>query len=214
MNQPDRGPSKWQSLRAVTVGILNATFDGDRSMELLNESDPSLAKTLLSHQKLFASTKAHETYRLAIRNVVGPLIPETEIHTYDIARIQEINPDFRESDSTRIHWGKFSVTGRVIRELSQSQRRCRQSNKLQFDERKEIGDCIRKTVVMDPEMQHSRMPQPTLLGEQGAQSPPAGLKKLASILRWSWCTTFLVLLNQCERNPLYLWIYVIVYMHE
>jgi hypothetical protein len=67
----------YAGLRAVTVGILNATYDGDRSMELLNESDPSLAKTLLSHQKLFASTKAHETYRLALRNVVGPLIPET-----------------------------------------------------------------------------------------------------------------------------------------
>ena len=67
----------YAGLRAVTVGILNATYDGDRSMELLDEHDKPLAKALLSHQKLFASTKAHEAYRLALKNVVGPLIPET-----------------------------------------------------------------------------------------------------------------------------------------
>src|ERR1700742_2414186 len=49
----------YAGLRAVTVGILNATYDGDRSMELLNDSNLSLFKTLMSHQKLFASTKAH-----------------------------------------------------------------------------------------------------------------------------------------------------------
>jgi hypothetical protein len=159
----------YAGLRAVTVGILNATYEGDKSLEFLNESNPILAKTLLSHQKLFASTKSHETYRLAFRNVVGPLIPETyhiispslrllsyypfsEIHTYDIARIQEVNPDFHPIDRTKVHWGKFSVTGRVIGELSRSQRRCRRSTKLRFEERKEIGDCIRKTLVMDVEV--------------------------------------------------------------
>ena len=67
----------YAGLRAVTVGILNSTYDGDRTMDLLDEYDKTLTKSLLSHQKLFASTKAHEAYRLAFRNVVGPLIPET-----------------------------------------------------------------------------------------------------------------------------------------
>lgn len=166
-----RTQHNYAGLRAVTVGILNSTYDGDKSMELLDELDRPLAKSLLSHQKLFASTKAHETYRLAIRNVVGPFIPETygflllsqpylsyyacsEIHTYDIARILEINPDVQAADPVKVHWGKFSMTGKMINELTLSQRRCRKSNKLNFNERKDIGDCIRRTVVMDPEVDY------------------------------------------------------------
>jgi hypothetical protein len=72
-----RQHNNYAGLRAVTVGILNSTYEGDKSLDLLDEFDKPLAKSLQSYQKLFASTKAHETYRLAFRNVVGPVIPET-----------------------------------------------------------------------------------------------------------------------------------------
>lgn len=67
----------YAGLRAVTVGILNATYAGDKLLELFTEVYPKYAKNLLSYEKLFSSAKAYGTYRLAFRNVIGPVIPET-----------------------------------------------------------------------------------------------------------------------------------------
>ena len=70
----------------------------------------------------------------------------------DLIRAHEGNGDFRSSDPTKIHWGKFNMMGRFISSTAQCQARCRVANDYNFPERKAIGELLVKRPVMNDQV--------------------------------------------------------------
>jgi hypothetical protein len=165
-----RALHNFAGVRSVTVGVMNATFEGDRVMELFQEGSPALHKVLLAYTRLFSSAKSYGTYRMAFKSMTRASIPDTcvisfkysnyrpytlysEVHTYDIVRLLDINPDFNPEDRTKIHWGKFNAAGKLIWEIMVSKDRCLKSKKYsQFPIREEVRECIIGVAPMTTEV--------------------------------------------------------------
>jgi hypothetical protein len=79
--QEVRKHHNYAGLRALTAGITNASYEGDKALEIVQESSLKQAHTLLSYQRLFSSSKAHAAYRTAVRGrQEGAIIPELWVH--------------------------------------------------------------------------------------------------------------------------------------
>lgn len=107
------------------------------------KSKTDLHKKYLSSDILLRTTGSHQSYRMALRNTKGPCIPsmsvvlfETlqahiltstsrEVHTSDLRRANEGNPDVNIEDTSKINWAKYSMIGRFVDTTTQLQQRCR-----------------------------------------------------------------------------------------
>jgi len=68
-----RQMNNYSALRAFVAGINNAT--DDPTMEALKSKSPDHLKNLQSWDVLLQQTRAHRSYRLALRNSKGACIP-------------------------------------------------------------------------------------------------------------------------------------------
>ncbi|TFY80120.1 hypothetical protein EWM64_g3895 [Hericium alpestre] len=156
-----RGLNNYSALRAFVAGIhAAAPYTGDKSMELFQQKNPNLWKSLQSWELLLQAVRSHRAYRMALRNTKGPCIPAMEVHVGDLIRAHEGNDDFKASDSTKIHWAKFSMIGKFILSTVQFQNQCRTSTEYMFEERPRICDMLMRDCVMDIELQRSRIAIP------------------------------------------------------
>ncbi|KAJ7092750.1 ras guanine nucleotide exchange factor domain-containing protein [Mycena epipterygia] len=151
-----RGLNNYSALRAFVAGINHSTFPGDQTMEHFKAKSPDQAKNLQSWDVLLQQIRSHRAYRLALRNTKGACIPALEVHMSDLIRAHEANDDVNQTDSTKIHWGKFNMMGRFINSTTQCQAQCRAVNDYNFPSRQHINDML-LAPVMNDEMQKARI---------------------------------------------------------
>jgi len=151
-----RGLNNYSALRAFVAGINHSTFPGDQTMEHFKAKSPDQAKNLQSWDVLLQQIRSHRAYRLALRNTKGACIPALEVHMSDLIRAHEANDDVNQTDSTKIHWGKFNMMGRFINSTTQCQGQCRAVSDYNFPPRQHINDML-LAPVMNDEMQKARI---------------------------------------------------------
>ncbi|KAL5495208.1 hypothetical protein ACEPAI_671 [Sanghuangporus weigelae] len=178
--------NNYSGLRAVITAINQSTYPGDPSMEIF-KTKVDLHKKYLSSDILLRTTGAHQSYRMALRNTKGPCIPSLEVHTSDLRRANEGNPDTKPDDPTKINWAKYTMMGRFIELITSIQDRCVGRNGYNFAENKYLGQLF-DVPVMDYEMQLNRIAQP--VDDDAFSSPPSssmsvggGHSKEGSVLR-------------------------------
>jgi len=155
-----RALNNYSALRAFVAGINNATYPGDPAIARFQENNPKLHKHLQSWELLFNSTGSHRSYRMALRNSKGPCIPALEVHLSDLIRAHVGNGDFHPNDSSKVHWAKFNMMGKFIHLVKQYQLRSGSAEEgYSFEERPELRDIL-NVVIMDSEMQLSRIAPP------------------------------------------------------
>ncbi|KAI0825148.1 ras GEF [Trametes gibbosa] len=163
-----RSICNYSGLRAVVAGINGATFEGDESLDLLRSKSAEHWKSFQQWDQLLQSTRSHQKYRMALRNTKGACIPALEVHISDLIRAHEGNPDYHDNDPTKIHWAKFNMMARFIDILVQCQNGCRESGTYErFQERLKLREMFmieQETLLMDQDMQGSRMALPDLDG--------------------------------------------------
>ncbi|KAI0051683.1 ras GEF [Auriscalpium vulgare] len=160
-----RSLNNYSALRAFVAGINNASYPGDPAMTMFQQKNPTLYKHLQSWDLLLQSARSHRSYRMALRNTKGACIPALEVHLSDLIRAHEGNDDFSSKDPQKIHWAKFNMIGKFIQTTTQFQAQCRSASNYSFGERRPICEMILKGLVMDPEMQRSRITPPSELEE-------------------------------------------------
>jgi len=79
-----------------------------------------------------------------------------EVHTYDLIRADDTNPDYKPSDSNLIHWGKFSLMAKMILNVVTYQDRFDESDALVFAENKEVNELLMNVIVMDEDVSPER----------------------------------------------------------
>lgn len=102
-------------------------------MELFKQKT-DLHKKFLSSDILLRTSGAHRSYRLALRNTRGPCIPCIEVHTSDMRRAHEGNPDTKADDPSKVHWAKFDMLGKFITATTQYQSQCLGANGYKLQE--------------------------------------------------------------------------------
>ncbi|KAH8120383.1 ras GEF [Phellopilus nigrolimitatus] len=168
--------NNYSGLRAIITAINQATYPGDQSMEIF-KTKVDLHKKFLSSDILLRTTGAHQSYRMALRNTKGPCIPSLEVHTSDLHRANEGNPDTKPDDHSKINWAKYNMIGRFVATTTALQERCRGPNGYRLEENKYIGQLF-DVPVMDYDMQQSRVLQPA--DEDGTSlNPPTSSGSLA-----------------------------------
>lgn len=136
-----RNMNNYSGLRAIITAITQSTYPNDEVMEIFGKTD--LYKKYLSSDILMRTAGAHQSYRLALRNTKGPCIPclfvtlaflwfcfltrsfNREVHTSDLRRAHEGNPDYKPDDPEKVHWAKFSMIGKFVGITTQLQAQCR-----------------------------------------------------------------------------------------
>ncbi|KAI0068347.1 ras GEF [Artomyces pyxidatus] len=166
-----RSLNNYSALRAFVAGINNASYPGDPAMVMFQQKNPALYKHLQSWDLLLQSARSHRSYRMALRNTKGACIPALEVHLSDLIRAHEGNDDFHPSDPTKIHWAKFNMIGKFIHTTTEFQAHCRDDS-YTFKERPEICDLLTRDIVMDPEMQRSRITPPSETDELEERDRP------------------------------------------
>ncbi|KAL5535574.1 hypothetical protein ACEPAF_3668 [Sanghuangporus sanghuang] len=161
--------NNYSGLRAVITAINQSTYPGDASMEIF-KTKVDLHKKYLSSDILLRTTGAHQSYRMALRNTKGPCIPSLEVHTSDLRRANEGNPDTKPDDPAKINWAKYTMMGRFIELITSIQDRCVGRNGYNFAENKYLGQLF-DVPVMDYEMQLNRIAQPA--DDDAFSSPPS-----------------------------------------
>jgi len=155
-----RALNNYSALRAFVAGINNATYPGDPAIARFQENNPKLHKHLQSWELLFNSTGSHRSYRMALRNSKGPVIPSLEVHLSDLIRAHVGNGDFHPDDPSKIHWAKFNMIGRFVILVKQYQVRSGNAEDgYWFEERPELREIL-NVPIMDNEMQLSRISPP------------------------------------------------------
>lgn len=155
-----RALNNYSALRAFVAGINNSTFPGDQTMEQFKSKSPEQAKNLQSWDVLLQHIRSHRAYRLALRNTKGPCIPALEVHISDLIRANEGNPDYFQSDQSKIHWGKFNMMGRFVSQTTQYRTQCQNSLDYNFPRREHIEQLLNTPFLMNVEMQKSRIAPP------------------------------------------------------
>ena len=74
-----------------------------------------------------------------------------EVHTFDMVRAHDSNVDRKSDDSSKIHWGKFTLMARMIVMLQGLQDKIRCSGQYDFPERQWIREMVNND-VMDVEV--------------------------------------------------------------
>ena len=70
------------------------------------------------------------------------------MHTSDLRRAHEGNPDFKADDPSKIHWAKFNMIGKFVATTTQLQDQCRGPDGYDFPENRIIGQLF-DVPVMD-----------------------------------------------------------------
>ncbi|KDQ07675.1 hypothetical protein BOTBODRAFT_59810 [Botryobasidium botryosum FD-172 SS1] len=151
--------NNYSGMRAVVTGVNMSRLDGDYFSQALAKKP--FWKSFQSLEILLSSMRMYNAYRIALRNTAGPAIPDLEVHTSDIYRSEDSNPDFKPSEPHLIHWGKFMIMGRIICTVTACQTRCRNSPAYKFEERRDIYDLLMGVVVMDYDTIRERSTPPS-----------------------------------------------------
>ena len=162
-----RQMNNYSGLRAFVAGINNAT--DDPTMEAFKSRSPDHLKHLQSWDVLLQQTRAHRSYRMALRNSKGACIPALwviihasmictdfhstrEVHMSDLIKAHEGNEDTSDSDPQKIHWGKYNMMGGFVSTTLQCQAQCRNSTDYNFPERPVIAELLVRRPVMSIEV--------------------------------------------------------------
>lgn len=81
-----------------------------------------------------------------------PLQPFREVHTYDLIRADDTNPDNKPGDETQIHWGKFSLIAKMVLNVVMYQDRFQDTQAFTFPERSEIRELLMNIIIMDEDV--------------------------------------------------------------
>ncbi|GJJ09683.1 hypothetical protein Clacol_003907 [Clathrus columnatus] len=195
--------NNYVGLRAVMTGINNATYPNDQIMSLFRDSKIRLYQQYLGWEILLNSQHNHRAYRMALRNTDGPTIPDMEVHTFDMVRANDSNPNYKSDDPTKIHWGKFTLMARMILMLQGLQDKIRLSRQFDFPERKWIREMVLNE-VMDIETIRSRIFVPAEDAEpifpfiQGPDSPSTSRNDMAGFTK----KLFYNISGKSPTNPL------------
>ncbi|KAG8881912.1 hypothetical protein FRB97_008959 [Tulasnella sp. 331] len=150
--------NNYSGLRAVVTGINNSKPDADPVTELL-AAKSDWAKSFKVLEVLLGTARMHGSYRLALKNTQDAAIVSMEVHSYDLVRADDVNPNLRPGDDTQIHWGKFSLIAKMILNVVTYQRRFADTTAFSFPERRDVRDLIVGVVVMDEEAVWARLAQ-------------------------------------------------------
>ncbi|KAH7345017.1 hypothetical protein B0J17DRAFT_638008 [Rhizoctonia solani] len=90
-------------------------------------------------------------YKTALKHTTQPLIPTMAIHTSDLVRVM-LNRDYRESDPSLIHWGKFQIIAKIVNQMIELQDRLRVTNNYDFPARPDIASLLNDPKAMTEEM--------------------------------------------------------------
>lgn len=153
-----RNMNNYSGLRAIITAITQSTYPNDEVMEIF-KTKIDLHKKYLSSDILMRTAGAHQSYRLALRNTKGPCIPCLEVHTSDLRRAHEGNPDFKPDDPSKIHWAKFNMIGKFISTTTELQDQCRGPDGYNFSENAQIGQLF-DVPNMDYDLQQDRLGPP------------------------------------------------------
>lgn len=153
-----RNLNNYSGLRAIITAINQSTYPNDEVMEIFKQKT-ELHKKYLSSDILMRTSGAHQSYRMALKNTKGPCIPCLEIHTSDLRRAHEGNPDHKPDDPTKIHWAKFNMIGKFVGTTTQLQNNCRGQHGYSFTENPHVGQYF-DVPVMDYDMQQDRLGPP------------------------------------------------------
>ena len=74
-----------------------------------------------------------------------------EVHTSDLRRADEGNPDFKPDDPDKVNWAKFNMFGRFVATPVALQRRCLATDGYKLTENKAISQLL-EIPVMDYEV--------------------------------------------------------------
>ena len=162
-----RQMNNYSTLRAFVAGINNAM--DDPTMEAFKAKSPDHLKNLQSWDVLLQQTRAHRSYRMALRNSRGACIPALliessflfnictnfcvrEVHMSDLIKAHEGNGDVNESDPLKIHWRKYNMMGSFVVTTLQCKAQCLNSTDYNFPERPAITELIMRYPVMSIEV--------------------------------------------------------------
>lgn len=76
-----------------------------------------------------------------------------EIHTFDLVRTDDSNPNYKLDDPNKIHWGKFALMARMVTMLSGFQDKIRLTGAYEYPERKWLEELL-DVPIMDEDVCH------------------------------------------------------------
>ncbi len=87
------------------------------------------------------------------RNPTKPISTSSrEVHTYDLIRADDTNPDYKPGDDAQIHWGKFSLIAKMVLNVVMYQDRFQDTTAFTFPERSDIRELVMNVIIMDEEV--------------------------------------------------------------
>lgn len=110
-------------------------------------------KEFKSLETLLGTSRMHSAYRMALRHTFDAAIPSMEIHTYDLIRADDTNPDYKPGgDGTLIHWGKFVMMAKMVLNVTSYQEMFPDSTAFTFPERPDVRELIMNIIIMDDDV--------------------------------------------------------------
>ena len=80
-----------------------------------------------------------------------------EVHISDLIRANEGNPDYFQSDPSKIHWGKFNMMGRFVSQTTQYRTQCQSSADYNFPRREHIEQLLNTPFLMSVDVRVSSL---------------------------------------------------------
>ena len=145
--------NNYSSLRAIMAGIVISRTDRDNDPVMFYLRDRlAWKKDFKSLETLLSHSKAHTAYRMALKHTFDAAIPSTEVHTSDLARADESNPDFKLGDEQLVHWGKFALLAKYVLGVVEYKDRFDESTAFEFIERPEVRELVMNVVIFDEDV--------------------------------------------------------------
>ncbi|CAG7847101.1 SubName: Full=Uncharacterized protein {ECO:0000313/EMBL:CCA69114.1} [Serendipita indica DSM 11827] len=143
--------NNYMGMKAFVAGINSVRGNDDEELTQIMMAKPnSLWKGFQSLHVLLNSRAMGQTYRLALKHTVGPAIPDLERHGSDLFRTEERNLDYHPQNPNLIHWGKFTLMGKLVGTITLYQNRCfTMPDYRDLEERPTIGNLVFNQVVWD-----------------------------------------------------------------
>jgi hypothetical protein len=148
-----RSLNNYHGMKAIVTGI-------DAMRDFNDESELSVLLMTRGPWKLFqslhvliGSSRMGQAYRLALKHTTGPAVPDLERHTSDLVRAHAGNQDFHPDLPELVHWGKFTVIGKLVSTLLLYQNRCKtMPDYKDLEERPHISELVFNQMVWDYEV--------------------------------------------------------------
>ncbi|KAG8823765.1 hypothetical protein FRC19_003196 [Serendipita sp. 401] len=174
--------NNYMGMRAVVAGINSVCGNDDEQLPQYMESKfNSNWKQFKSRHVLLGLRGTGQTYRVALKHTIGPAIPDLERHGSDLIRTNEANLDSHPQDPDLIHWGKFTIIGKIVGTITLYQNRCiTMPDYRALEERSHIGDLIFNQIVWDYDTLMNREVKAL---ESGIPAEPSGIQKVLTSLR-------------------------------